>query len=587
MKLVLNSNNDVKNVHVSESFLIDDWSDIQFGSNVTVNVNTYVTGDHTVLNGPGTNYWAPSNPDTLNGTFAKGIWTENDYCYIEYPIYNASGTVTEYRRGYVPDANVSESFGANDFNSTTAYIEDGSVYSMPSTSSQNLGTFVDVVAVTILDEENGLYYIEYLYNGTGPSKRGYVEKNRIFQAATGIELTDDAVTLYLGETYPLSVVFTPENPKNKEVIWESSDDSIATVSNSGKVSAVKTGTVTITVTAKIGGASDSCTINITPSILDTFANTEVDLEKVFADLDSFLNDYLDSISPPRYCGNVEITAQNKDSTNCQGENIYLFLYDWYSEHIWPYEMDLPEWSASAHNPATAERTKLSALNKWSQKVYGETTWEGIINGFDNIVDCLYYELTDLGTSLTAAVKQIVGGNYSDEVTVIGTIGQITLSFLGVDLVADVRDVIYDGTHWKWTWSHAGQTGLDLIGLVPLIGSLKNLDELSALIKNADSLSDLTKHADELVLIEKKIEDYVSLAKQTGKFDEIAHDTEFWAKIASKRDASKIVVLGRYEKVDGIEQVTSYNKVAEKLGYSCFSMPDNIYNALYTVLKEEG
>ena len=261
MKLVLDSNNDVKNVHVSDYFFVDDWSDIQFGSNVTVNVNTYVTGNHTVLNGPGTNYWAPSNPDTLNGTFAKGIWTENSYCYIEYPIYNVSGTVTEYRRGYVPDANVSESFGTNSYNSTTAFIENGSVYSMPSTSSQNLGTFVSRVFVTILDIEGQYCYIEYLYNGYGPVKRGYIHEDYIISANTQVDILDDTIELGIKDGQPLVAIMTPESP-DENIIWTSLDTSVATVDSQGYVTAKGYGTTTIVARTQTSGATDVCRVTV-------------------------------------------------------------------------------------------------------------------------------------------------------------------------------------------------------------------------------------------------------------------------------------------------------------------------------------
>ncbi len=262
MKLVLNSNNDVKNVHVSESFLIDDWSDIQFGNNVTVNVNTYVTGDHTVLNGPGTNYWAPSNPDTLHGTFAKGIWQENSYCYIEYPIYNASGTVTEYRRGYVPYANVFGSFVPNHDIRVTAYVQDGHVYNLPSTESQIVGTFYGYIEVSIIDEENDMVYVEYQYDRYGAKKRGYVLETQLFDAATAIELLDDTVTLYLGGEYQLNVQFTPSNAKNKEVAWSCEPSNVITISDSGVITAIGLGTATVTAKAKVGGATDTCTVKV-------------------------------------------------------------------------------------------------------------------------------------------------------------------------------------------------------------------------------------------------------------------------------------------------------------------------------------
>lgn len=49
--------------------------------------------------------------------------------------------------------------------------------------------------------------------------------------------------------------------------------------------------------------------------------------------------------------------------------------------------------------------------------------------------------------LTRALNQIILGNYTDDVTVLGTAGQILLGLTGLDLPADVRDLTYDLTNW--------------------------------------------------------------------------------------------------------------------------------------------
>ena len=50
------------------------------------------------------------------------------------------------------------------------------------------------------------------------------------------------LSLYTGKTATLTATVTPENATNKAVTWKSSDDTIATVDNNGKVTAVKEGT---------------------------------------------------------------------------------------------------------------------------------------------------------------------------------------------------------------------------------------------------------------------------------------------------------------------------------------------------------
>ncbi|WP_169981440.1 hypothetical protein, partial [Tautonia rosea] len=79
-------------------------------------------------------------------------------------------------------------------------------------------------------------------------------------------------------------------------------------------------------------------------------------------------------------------------------------------------------------------------------------------------------------------EQLILGHYSDEVTVLGTAGQIGTGLIGVDLPGDIRDLSYDVTHWEWSWQHAGQTGLDLVGVFPVIGALKYTDEAVTLAR---------------------------------------------------------------------------------------------------------
>lgn len=55
---------------------------------------------------------------------------------------------------------------------------------------------------------------------------------------------------------------------------------------------------------------------------------------------------------------------------------------------------------------------------------------------------------------------------------------------------------FDFVNWEWTWAHAGQTGLDIVGLLPVVGGVKYIDEGKALIKGAgkvpNKVTDLAK-----------------------------------------------------------------------------------------------
>ena len=85
-----------------------------------------------------------------------------------------------------------------------------------------------------------------------------------------------------------------------------------------------------------------------------------------------------------------------------------------------------------------------------------------------------------------------------------------MGFLDLDLPCDIRDIIADVRNLAKAddikWDMIAMLGLDLIGVIPVIGALKYSDEIGTLFKNADKVSVvarstdgagvLAKHADE-------------------------------------------------------------------------------------------
>lgn len=80
---------------------------------------------------------------------------------------------------------------------------------------------------------------------------------------TGISVTS-SLNLNIGGTGVVSVTFLPADATNKPApAFSSSDSNIAAVDGAGNVTAVNSGSVTITVTA--GGFTSSCTVTVNPS----------------------------------------------------------------------------------------------------------------------------------------------------------------------------------------------------------------------------------------------------------------------------------------------------------------------------------
>ncbi len=79
---------------------------------------------------------------------------------------------------------------------------------------------------------------------------------------TGVTLDQSTLTLTEGGSANLKATVKPDNAANKAVVWKSDKADVATVDTSGKVTAVKTGSATITVATVDGGKTAICTVKV-------------------------------------------------------------------------------------------------------------------------------------------------------------------------------------------------------------------------------------------------------------------------------------------------------------------------------------
>lgn len=83
-------------------------------------------------------------------------------------------------------------------------------------------------------------------------------------AVADITLDKESLSLKTGEKATLTPTFNPTNATNKEVVWESEDDSVATVNENGEIEAVGVGETEITVKSKADDTiTDSCIVTVT------------------------------------------------------------------------------------------------------------------------------------------------------------------------------------------------------------------------------------------------------------------------------------------------------------------------------------
>ena len=79
---------------------------------------------------------------------------------------------------------------------------------------------------------------------------------------TGVSLTPTEITLDAGSSQTLTATVTPANATNQKVTWSSDNESVATVDNSGNVTAKAAGTATITVTTEDGAKTATCKVTV-------------------------------------------------------------------------------------------------------------------------------------------------------------------------------------------------------------------------------------------------------------------------------------------------------------------------------------
>ena len=79
---------------------------------------------------------------------------------------------------------------------------------------------------------------------------------------TGITLDKNTMTISEGETQALMATVLPDNAYNKEVVWSSSNQAVATVTGDGKVTGVSAGSAVITATTSDGNKKATCRITV-------------------------------------------------------------------------------------------------------------------------------------------------------------------------------------------------------------------------------------------------------------------------------------------------------------------------------------
>ena len=128
---------------------------------------------------------------------------------------------------------------------------------------------------------------------------------------TGVTLDMTSMELVVGEGKTLTATITPADATNQNVAWTSSDATVATVDDNGKVTAVKVGTATVTVTTQDGGKTATCRVTVKAA---TVAVTGVTLNKSTLSLIEGTSETLTATITPADATDKELTWTSSDAT---------------------------------------------------------------------------------------------------------------------------------------------------------------------------------------------------------------------------------------------------------------------------------
>ena len=285
--------------------------------------------------------YSSSNPDIVtvdqNGNIT-GKKVGNASISIYSPEYKTTYLVTVTDKIPLQSISINKTLEINEF--ATSKL---TVTFSPSTATNKKITWKssDTKIVTVDDSGNikalapGTANITVISNDGGYTSICKVTVKEISKELKNISLNKQELTLKVDEEETLTITYDPTYAKNKEIIWSSSDEKIATVEN-GKIKALKPGTVEIKAVSKEGNKEAICKLTVLAPPIESisfakkeqtvYVGTDTILTTISVPVDSSLNNPIwtssneeiatikDGILTAISVGEVTITISNEDGS---------------------------------------------------------------------------------------------------------------------------------------------------------------------------------------------------------------------------------------------------------------------------------
>jgi len=124
----------------------------------------------------------------------------------------------------------------------------------------------------------------------------------------------------------------------------------------------------------------------------------------------------------------------------------------------------------------------------------------------------------------------------------GAVGGIIFGLTGLDLFKYLGYLGYGIYNWEWSWSHVGDQAINTAGLFPLIGVIKNVDNVADVAKNTKKATQCAAELERKSNLANGIP-----ANQLGpsgkpKIHTVDHASKKRAKDAARQDGKNLPII---------------------------------------------
>ena len=135
------------------------------------------------------------------------------------------------------------------------------------------------------------------------------------EAVTSVSVKQVSVDMIVGETVQLEATVLPSSAIDKSIVWASSNKAVATITNTGVVTAISEGTSTISASA--GGKSGTCIVTVSKSVVVV---SSIELNETYLEMIEGQTRVLTAVVNPSDATHKSVKWSSSDASIAMVEN---------------------------------------------------------------------------------------------------------------------------------------------------------------------------------------------------------------------------------------------------------------------------